>query len=133
MRPMARAPLRPSFLQVVSTFVSCTVFCALAVADRHIVDDQDDNPKLQWGEGWTQTSQISARDETLTLGNQTGETMTFTFTGELEPFQHGTSSCYTPRADPGPVSSTSANISTFAFQAHTSRFTGRSRRSEYGP
>ena len=131
MRPMAKAPLRPSFLRAVSTFVSCTVFCTLAVADRHIVDDQDDNPNLQWGEGWTQTSQISARDKTLTLGNQTGETMSFTFTGELESFQHGTSSCYTPPAEP--VSSTSANISTFAFQAHPSRFTGRSRQSEYGP
>ncbi|KAM5545326.1 hypothetical protein V8D89_000939 [Ganoderma adspersum] len=81
MRPMVKTPLFHSFLRLVSTFVSCTLFCALALADSHLVDDQDHNPNIDWDGPWRQTSHPSAMDETLTLGNQTGETITFTFTG----------------------------------------------------
>ncbi|KAM5543261.1 hypothetical protein V8D89_003135 [Ganoderma adspersum] len=62
---------------LLSTLVSCTVF----------VDDQDGSPSVHWDGSWERYSDLgSAYTElawqgTLTLGNQSGATVTFTFTG----------------------------------------------------
>ena len=79
---LPKAPACRSFL--VSTLLSCTIFCTLALADSHLVDDQDDNPDIDWEGPWRRRPDMSAMDETLTLGNISGETMTFTFIGELK-------------------------------------------------
>ena len=53
----------------------------LAFADSHIVDDWD--PSLQWNGGWTgfKDEPAPSWDRTLTWGNISSATVTFTFTG----------------------------------------------------
>lgn len=63
---------------LLATFVSCTTY----------IDDQDGTPNLFWSGSWGRYSNLGtgytvlAWQGTLSLGNQSGATVTFTFTGE---------------------------------------------------
>ena len=73
---LPKAPIYSVFL--LTTLVSCTIY----------IDDQDGTPSLFWSGSWGRYSNLgSAYTElawqgTLSLGNQSGATVTFTFTGE---------------------------------------------------
>ena len=64
---------------LLSTLVSCAVF----------IDGQDQNSAVHWDGPWVPFSGFDypavAWKDTLTLGNQSGITVTLTFTGESEP------------------------------------------------
>ncbi|KAM5545301.1 hypothetical protein V8D89_000914 [Ganoderma adspersum] len=68
-----------SFL--VFTLILCTVFLNITLSDGILIDDLDDNPNVNWEGHWRRRFDASAGEESLTLSNQPGDTVTLTFAG----------------------------------------------------